>query len=103
MAANKSKAIYMSKIKRLEGGGAAFAEVGVKEGESRSHGDGRCKRTATGALPVPDIDSCQGRLQISWSGADLHSTGTSTLMKICFSWPGLMAAPGASSLGIRYC
>lgn len=39
------------------------------------------KRTATGALPVPDIDPTQGRLQISWSYADLHSTGTSALAR----------------------
>jgi len=36
------------------------------------------KRTATGAMPVPDIDPSQGRLQISWSYADLHLAGTST-------------------------
>jgi hypothetical protein len=36
------------------------------------------KRTATGAMPVPDIDPSQGRQQISWSYADLHLAGTST-------------------------
>jgi hypothetical protein len=62
------------------------AEVGVKEAESHSHGDGRWKCIVTGALPLSDIDPSQGRLQISWSDADLHSAGTS--LRITLLWWG---------------